>query len=398
MKRELTTEEINTILNSLPQQTVFPKEIGSQICSKIRDKCRTQLQTIKIYPECIEQLTTQLVRYYDKCQVEAGLNVGILSAQSAGERQTQLVLNSFHSAGQAISTVVSGVPRFAELLNATKKPKNVITNIYFKETINNLNELRRVIGRDIVGISLNDLVERTVGIENSDDYWSAGESVERFYLSLEKMYRYKITLQAVVDKLSKKLVIFKSADIHGIIDIRQLELNEEQKLKLLETHLFGVPEISNVLYKKDPSGTWCIEALGYNLEKILCIPSVDQTKTVSNHMWEIFTILGTEAVRQFLIDEFTTVISTDAYISSRNIDLLVDVMMYTGNISSISRYGVHRNQSSVLTKSSFEESLDQFLISALYGDVDTTIGVSSSIICGKQSKAGTGLCDLLYNV
>jgi DNA-directed RNA polymerase subunit A" len=388
MKRSLRPEEIDYILECIQPQPSFPEEIGTQICAKIRDQCRVQLAKIQLYPECIEELCQSLVRHYDKCQVQAGLNVGILSAQSAGERQTQLVLNSFHSAGQAISTVVSGVPRFAELLNATKKPKNVITNIYFREPIDSIGKLRRVIGSDIVGVRFGDLVEHTEMCE-SMDFWSRGKRVCRYYLRQDKLYTYRITLKSIVDKLPKKLAIYRSPDIYGIIDVA-----EEQSVP--DQHLFGVSEISNVLYKKDPSGTWCIEALGYNLEAILAIPSVDSTKTLSNHMWEIFTILGTEAVRQFLIDEFTTVISTDAYISPRNINLLVDVMMYTGSISSISRYGVHRNQSSVLTKSSFEESLDQFLTAALYGDVDSTAGVSSSIICGKQSKAGTGLCELMY--
>ena len=33
-----------------------------------------------------------------------------------------MTLNTFHSAGQAIATVITGVPRFGELLNATKDP------------------------------------------------------------------------------------------------------------------------------------------------------------------------------------------------------------------------------------------------------------------------------------
>jgi hypothetical protein len=32
----------------------------------------------------------------------------------------------------------------------------------------------------------------------------------------------------------------------------------------------------------------------------------------------------------------------------------------------------------------------------VFGDVETTKGVSASIMCGKRSKIGSGLCDLLY--
>lgn len=395
MKRKLTYTEIEDILHAIKPQSSFPNEIGLQICENVQSMCRKQLLGVQIYPECILQLSTEIVAYYNKCQVQAGLNVGILSAQSAGERQTQLVLNSFHSAGQAISTVISGVPRFAELLNATKKPKNVITNVYFKTNPADIKELRKMIGSDIVGLKLSDLVERHEAIECSCDFWSEGKRVRRFHLRMDLLYKYKLTLKAIADRLPS--VVYRSPDIYGILDIADL-YEDDCIATHLAIHLFGIPEISNVIYKKDTDGIWCIEALGYNLAHILTIPNIDATKTVSNHMWEIFLILGTEAVREFLITEFTSVISTDAYINNRNINLLVDMMMYTGNISSISRYGVHRNQSGVLTKSSFEESLDQFITSGLYGDSDTTIGISSSIICGKQSKAGTGLCDLVYRV
>ena len=44
----------------------------------------------------------------------------------------------------SIKTVVSGVPRFSELLNATKNPKLVSCNIYFKEKNNTIKELRKM--------------------------------------------------------------------------------------------------------------------------------------------------------------------------------------------------------------------------------------------------------------
>ena len=87
----------------------------------------------------------------------------------------------------------------------------------------------------------------------------------------------------------------------------------------------------------------------------------------------------------------------ESYINIRHIQLLVDVMLYTGSISSISRYGVHKNQSGVLTKCSFEESLDQILKAGVYCEKELINGVSGAIICGKVSNIGTGLCDLIYN-
>eukprot|EP00122_Pirum_gemmata_P018008 Pgem_evm10s16871 len=58
-----------------------------------------------------------------KTMIPPGESVGITCGQSLGEKQTQSTLNSFHSAGLTIKTVVTGVPRFSELMSATKEPK-----------------------------------------------------------------------------------------------------------------------------------------------------------------------------------------------------------------------------------------------------------------------------------
>jgi hypothetical protein len=114
-------------------------------------------------------------------------------------------------------------------------------------------------------------------------------------------------------------------------------------------------------------------------------------------MWDIYESLGIEAARQFLIDEFMNVVSSDGtYINICHVMLLVDLMTFSGSISSISRYGIKRDQAGPLAKASFEESLDNFLKAGVFGDVESTKGVSASIMCGKRSKIGSGLCDLLY--
>ena len=158
----------------------------------------------------------------------------------------------------------------------------------------------------------------------------------------------------------------------------------------------GIENIKELIYTKEPSGNWYIESFGSNLYEVLALDIVDNTRTVSNNMWEIYEIFGIDATREFLIEEFMKVISSDASINRRHMSLLVDIMTYIGSISSISRYGVHRNQSGPLTKSSFEECLENLLKAGVYGDLEDTKGVSAAIMVGKPSNIGTGLCELLY--
>ena len=77
-------------------------------------------------------IKNNIKKEYINSQVQPGESVGIITGESIGERQTQMTLNTFHSAGLAISTVLTGVPRFSELLNASKEPKARMVNIYFK--------------------------------------------------------------------------------------------------------------------------------------------------------------------------------------------------------------------------------------------------------------------------
>jgi DNA-directed RNA polymerase II subunit RPB1 len=69
-------------------------------------------------------------------------------------------------------------------------------------------------------------------------------------------------------------------------------------------------------------------------------------------------------------------------------------MTYNGIITSISRYAMRAEGSGALSKASFEETLDNLLNAAVYGERECTDGVSASIICGKLGKFGTGVCEL----
>jgi DNA-directed RNA polymerase beta' subunit len=81
-------------------------------------------------------------------------------------------------------------------------------------------------------------------------------------------------------------------------------------------------------------------------------------------------------------------------INNSHTDILVDRMTFSGTINSISRYTLKTENSSVLGKASFEESLENFLQASIAGTLDTTTGNSASIVCGKKSRAGTGFVSL----
>ena len=178
----------------------------------------------------------------------------------------------------------------------------------------------------------------------------------------------------------------------------EIYLEEIVKPKLLEIEICGIKNIKNYHYIKEDN-RWKIQTEGSNIFDILHLPYIDISTISSNNMWDIYNVMGIEATRQFLIEEFTNVVSSDGtFINPAHILLLVDIMTYQGHITSVSRYGMKKEQMGVLSRASFEESLDQFCNAGFYSEKDIIRSVSANIMCGKRSCIGSGLCNLIMDL
>ena len=130
-KRVLSEFEIKSIVNRVVFKSAT-SSVSKNVTSILRNKIRKQLQGVEVYPALVPKIILQLKKQLAKTLVPAGDAVGVITAQSVGERQTQMTLNTFHRAGLISTTVVTGVPRFSELLNATRNQKAVSSTIVFK--------------------------------------------------------------------------------------------------------------------------------------------------------------------------------------------------------------------------------------------------------------------------
>jgi hypothetical protein len=139
---------------------------------------------------------------------------------------------------------------------------------------------------------------------------------------------------------------------------------------------------------------WKIETKGSNFRDVLNHPFTDHTKTVTSNMWEIYKVLGIEAVRAFLIDEFLKIVN----VSKRHIIQLVNMMTHFGNVRGANRHGVNGTQVKTLAKITFEEPLKHIKNAAVIGENDYLNNVSSQLMVGKMCKAGTGIVNLVTSV
>jgi DNA-directed RNA polymerase subunit A" len=94
MTRFLTQSEINNILDFIKPRKGIPEDSAELIVKNTKETFEKQLKTQKVYPEIIPQLKEQLEKIYFKSMIPAGESVGVICAQSIGERNTQTTLNS----------------------------------------------------------------------------------------------------------------------------------------------------------------------------------------------------------------------------------------------------------------------------------------------------------------
>uniref|UniRef100_A0A6C0H3B1 DNA-directed RNA polymerase n=1 Tax=viral metagenome TaxID=1070528 RepID=A0A6C0H3B1_9ZZZZ len=350
--------------------------------------------------------------------------------------------DTFHRAGQSEKTMTAGVPRFQELLNATKNPRIVNHKIFFQRGNTSIQEMRETVGSTIVGMTLADISKSIkIEIDKEDEKWYEAHKILfsdefsmhahciSFKLDMKKLFEFKLTMQQIADHIHKEYsdlyCVFSppaECQLDIFVDTKNIRLPEDRLLfvdqdnaiviyleevvqaTLEKIYICGIPSISEVFYLKE--GTeWIVETNGFcsktiskqysSFKKLLAHPHVDYTRTVSNNVWDIYEVLDIEAARQFLIEEFMSIMEG---INTCHAMILVDRMTHNGTISSITRYTMKKEESGPMGKASFEETMDNFLNAAAEGDKEPTEGVSASIICGKRASVGTGMIKMSIDI
>lgn len=153
----------------------------------------------------------------------------------------------------------------------------------------------------------------------------------------------------------------------------------------------GLPDISRAVInvRDDTKRELLVE--GYGLRDVMSTDGVVGHKTATNHILEVFSVLGIEAARASIIGEIDYTMSNHGMsVDPRHIQLLGDVMTYKGEILGITRFGLSKMRDSVLQLASFEKTTDHLFDAAFYMKRDAVEGVSECIILGQTMSIGTG--------
>lgn len=448
-KRVLTDQEIENMVDFITPNKGIPLETALSIINKTKSKIVNQLKKQEIYPELIPVLKKELKENYIKSIIPPGETVGVSCACSIGERNTQSALNSFHKSGISDKSMTTGLPRFTELLNATKDPLNINHKIFFTNKPTSIKEVRNTIGHSILGLMLKDIATSfEVILDKEPEAWY--DAFKQLYndeftnykhcitikLDTKKLFNNKLTAEEIASVIEQEYLdlkcvfsppIFEQIDIFVntenidlpenrliFIDqenVEQIYLEECVLPNIENIYVCGVPGITEIFYAKlenkdsKTPDEWFIETNSINsknissqyssFKKLLAIDCVDFERTISNNMWDIYETLGIEATRQFMLEEFCEILEG---INECHPKLLLDRMLYTGTIQSISRYTIKKDESDILSRCSFEQQFDHLINGGARGEKDSLKSISSAIICGKRGNIGSGSMQLKINI
>lgn len=393
---------------------------------------------------------------FNDALAEAGEMVGTVGASSIGAPCTQMTLNTFHTAGVLAHTVTQGVPRLKELIDLSVKIRTPSLRIYLDTPYSKhesmacrlaagfeFTVLMQVVATsEVVWEPVDgpvtaadvDFVQLNAALGCGLCDTSCSPCVIRFVLDREKMYNKRLTVNIVGHAVAAYLGAFgvvvwsevnmmqwcvrvrlRGFELSNLVtepmEGRELDLKANCTVHdylLDNVPVHGVPGITRVVPRCDTVTVpdtvtgglqhvprWSVDTEGTNLHRILALPGVDTCRTRSNDIFETFAVLGIEAATHQLLTEIRSVLSHDgAYVNDRHLQLLVDVMTQTGDLTPVTRHSMPKMGASVYTRASFEQTQDVLTWAAAMGVYNPTHGVTENIMLGTPITGGTGACSV----
>ncbi len=326
--------------------------------------------------------------------ISPGEAIGIITAQSFGEPSTQMALNVFHFAGVAEMQVTSGLPRLIEIFDARRSPSTPEMEIYLNKTYNNEKDAR-VLAEKIKEIGLKDIVKE-LKINFSD------KKIEAI-IDKGLLRRVHHSADTIVKNLNENKKLGANCKLRGdviVFEGKEMDFKEIYKLKekVKEAQVSGIKGITQILVVKREKD-YVILTAGTNLNEIVNLKEVDESRTVSNDIHEVASIFGIEVARGVIIKEIGKVLNSQGLdIDERHSMLISDAMTAGGIIKGITRMGIISQKSSILARASFETPIKQFIGATLKDNKDELSSVIENIILNQPIPVGTGLPGLMIEV
>ena len=359
-------------------------------------------------------------------------------------------MGSAFSGVAAKSNITAGVPRLRELIDVSKKQKNPFLIINIKDSGNK--QQAEAIKNQLRNTKLHEFVDKVQVIYDPDinksnieedrkfisDYFkytiglkqpgTLSHWVIRFELNRTKMVYNQMRMNIIRRRLNSFPEFFAVTTddnaptlilrVHLVVanlsdkNPRNVDQVLKQKDRLMnDLVLRGIDKLTSVQVREHKvkefdkstgevvtSNQYYLDTDGTNLVQVLKHPGVDIVKTRSTDVLEVYNVFGIEAARRTLLTEIRQVLTFNGtYVNYHHLALLVDIMTHTGDLTAISRHGFNRLDKSPISKSSFEETVEQLKIASMNQEEDNMRSVSARVMFGQAIMGGTGASKLIID-
>ncbi len=351
-----------------------------------------RIEGIGVPEDKIKKLIKRAYERYEQHQMDPNESAGIIAAQSIGEPGTQMTMRTFHYAGVAEINVTLGLPRLIEIVDARRVPSTPMMTIYTVPEKRASQDEVRHIASEIEMTKLIDVASLDTDIVNMKVIVRPDQrKMEQKNIDSEVIYKELVKTRGL-----KGLVEIQGTDI--VISSDQPSFKKLQGIldDVRDKKIKGVDLINRAIIRKS-GDEYIIYTEGSNLAKVLEVEGVDQGRTTTNAVQEIFEVLGVEAARNAIMNEaYRTLEEQGLNVDIRHIMLVADLMTNDGDVKAIGRHGISGRKSSVLARAAFEITAVHLLHAALTGEEDHLDGVAENIIVGQPVTLGTGAVNLEY--
>jgi DNA-directed RNA polymerase subunit A" len=373
----------------------FDKKIETaDLPQKTKDQLRTCLEGKEITDAQFRQILERVLREYKSTRIEACEAVGIIAAQSIGEPGTQMTMRTFHYAGVAEINVTLGLPRLIEIMDARREPSTPTMTIYLEPDYANDRDRAREVSWQIEAAPLHEFGDIMTDMENMQVVVT---------LNTKVCEKRKIAAKEIMEAAPKKIrdrrhyrdFEHETDDRNAVVTFTPKDRESYQNLFQLTEHVRnvivqGIDDIERVVVRKE-TGEYILYTEGSNLKDVFDVAGVDTTRTRTNNISEIASVLGIEAARNAIIHEaLSTLGEQGILVDVRHIMLVADMMCMDGEVKQIGRHGIAGEKESVLSRAAFEVTVNHLLDAAVANEIDELSGVTENVIVGQPIQLGTG--------
>ena len=375
-KIQLSFDQIQDILCFIKPFQSLPCEISNELYNHHKNKLMVQLKEIKIYPSLIPKLKNILEQKYYTSIISPGTAVGILCAQSIGEKLTQCNLNSFHKTGFSQTLLSKGIPRLSSLLNGSNSESQQYANMYVTSPIKDISYYKNQMIQILFKHTYANLhvhmtkLKYKIRFDIQDCYTHMIDKIYKKIKSCNTDCKIKIQKTSIIYKIYRDKIHIQN-NIDSIYDYIEYILDS--------ILISGIPNVKDVFYLNSNY----ILTKGYNFSMFIYLPYINILKSIPNQIQDIYDWLGIEAVYEYLLQEISDILEYDVNIE--HIHILVSKLTFEGNIGSLSTF----MSDNVIHKSTYKNSFETFIDAASNNKTDNFKNVSSNICFGNYPCIGT---------